>query len=1186
MYLQRASAGSGKTYALTKRYLKLFLGIKIETENPSSHPTAKREASYRLRTKDEIVGSHSHILAITFTNKATNEMKQRFIESLGALAYCTDPDKTDYMRDFTEEFDTSVERVMEAARYGLEELLNNYTEFQVSTIDSFFQGILRSFAYETDLRDNYAVELNDSYISDMGTGATFDDIRDQKASSELQYWIKKIMANGLTGGKRWNILIRKGPAYQNLKTFLELTLREDFMHNREELDKYFHTHPNMREEIESIENNIDEAMESKIKVFVDKAVQCDKEVKTLESGYIKKTFTQQLDKIINTTIDKKNLITFNSFYCTDDDLCKKHHVDKAKGLANKAGLQNAPGDIAKIQSMADDMYYALSKLYIMRKEADNIMANMSFMGLLKEIMIRISQFRQENNIVQLSDTNSILHEIINDDDTPFIYEKIGFEVHHYLIDEFQDTSSMQWINMEPLLNESVAHDYENLIIGDAKQSIYRFRNADFSIITTKVPDSRFKHNIITLGDTPEDNANWRSSHTVVEFNNAIFPFVADRLFDDKEIAFDKPVVDIKKLYLNSAQLSKKPDRDGYVEIRQKIKQEKTKSPENEDGQQGGKLPPMKEVIPIIQELRSRGYKLSDIAVLVRTNDQGTAVIDGLMQYNNEQTDPAEQINFCSTDSLSVNRSKAVSIIVALLEASLQRRMETEPEYTKSEVFINAIQSYLGKHPDDDTQKAIYEYFKGNAEEPSIDDLFKSMENIILPAQVESIIGSEFISKNLRDSEAPFIAAFQDKMLEYCETYNGDTAGFLDWWHKNSKKFTVPTPEGTEAVNIMTFHKSKGLEFRCVIIPYMDGKFEDIRESAWLSPLHDFEKPAADVEEERLREGSLYYALRKKLPPWIPMQITNSLDDTPYRRLYRKIRSRSIIDTLNNMYVAFTRPIDELYIFTNYREEEASIEDEMESLEGAETEITLSEDALVNFIAKSKMFTATPLLEDADPLLMRFTYGTLPTQEEVLRRNAKDEEKKQKTHNIPSHTLSEYYVTKELMELRYRDTEGFDYIHDLHDDANDVRHRGTVLHNVMRYLTHLSTLEKDLDFALLRAHSRGLISRKVMAEAKEFLLPRFKDARVREWFRDGVEVLNERAILTPQKANYPDRIVVDPATNTAVVIDYKFGDKKENKYISQVNRYVQLLHNLHKYARVEGWLWYVELNDFVPCKRLE
>lgn len=1201
IHLQRASAGSGKTYALTGRYIKLLLGEKVKD--------GSRTGYYRLRSEKEIKhGMQSHILAITFTNKATNEMKQRIIEKLSALAEWDDEHPTrdkngnvkypDYMKELAVEFGEPghplpYSKISKVSQYAITELLNDYTEFLVSTIDSFFQAVLRSFAYETDLRNNYAVELNDSYIADMGTAATFDDLRDNESKKKVEYWVNKIMNRHISKGNKWNLPARVGSAYKQLMEFLKLIVKEDFIKNREELIAYFTKHSDLIADIRSLEKSLEDSLKktlnSKLAILCQKAKD---EITFINANDLTAVLDRYLPNQLNKIADITDIDNI-----TDKTIGTRYNEEKSPYKKKIRESGDEPHSLELYRQTAE-VYQLLDNMLVLKNEYALITANFNYLGLLSLIMTHIERFRLDNNIVQLSDTNSILRKIINEDDTPFIYEKIGTAIDHYLIDEFQDTSQMQWDNMLPLLKESLANHNDNLVIGDAKQSIYRFRNADFSIITTDV-QTRFRADQIAIhGTTPQENANWRSAKEVVEFNNHFFPAIIRDNIIELDGTNDRPVADMKELYLNSAQMVMNGDRHGYVEI---IGRPKATNGSDEDD--NGKLPPMTEVAPLVCELLRRGYQQKEIAVLVRTNKQGVAVIDGLMEYNNSRSEGDPMIDFVSGETLYINRAKSVGIIIAVLEAALQRNIakmreyedgnEEEPQaktehresYNRdSDAFINAVNRYRGESPDATIMDAIERYFDGEIQPLSIDELLKEMDNMLLQSQVESIIGSSFISADLRKREAPFIAAFQDKVCDYCENYGSNTAAFLNWWHDNGDNFTIATPEGSDAVNIMTVHKSKGLEFRCVIIPYTDFKYERVRESIWVSPIGT-KKMLQESGSDRYAD-SMFIQNAEILPPWIPMSVNGKLEGTPFEDTLNRCRNRVTIDALNDIYVGFTRAVDELYIFYTPDDNTEKSTNAVimryldiyknDFVESVRTDCVTHERAAEQEDEDGDT-DSEEAAENTDTVYMRYSKGEKPDAATI----AKGRKTEQKIGD--EKMIESYYVSSTLpSELQFRDAEGADYIDNFDDEENDKRELGTVMHNVMRYLTTFATLDKELDFALLRAHVKGFISTDAIAELRSFIKEKLSQEKPRQWFRDDLTVINERNVVSTKRYGWkrrPDRIIVTPQGD-ATIIDFKFGKAEERdvqKYNRQVLDYVTMLRATGMYRSVEGWLWFVNLN---------
>jgi ATP-dependent exoDNAse (exonuclease V) beta subunit len=1120
LYLQRASAGSGKTYTLAKTYIKLILGIK------------KEDGSYRLRESYEMKDIHSHILAITFTNKATDEMKSRFVERLADLAADDSNEKTDYMADLVNDFKTTIPQIRQRAREALSEILNNYTNFQVSTIDSFFQTILRTFTYEADLHDNYQVELDDDYITTMGVDSTLSKVRDNEPNNNVKSLVGYLMNRNADRGKRWNMLLKDEVSYKVLLDFVKQATCEDFKKHKDKLDDYFDNIHNYLAKIKAIEANYD----SDISALCSNNKEIAKKLLEKFGEDITKNFEKQLKK------------------ASDDALCRKlyasalteYKFEGAKSFpVGKDNLQyyNNEDTCNLLNSFYDNCQACLGLIIEKKIFVDSL----PYMGLLYEVLKQISIFRNSNNIVQLSDTNMILRSIINQDDTPFIYERTGCYLHNYLIDEFQDTSAMQWGNLSPLLSESLSRDNDNLIIGDAKQSIYRFRNADYTLITNTVPKT-FTH--IAQGDSLKENTNWRSSKRVIDFNNSLFVYLANELMSKDRKAY----IDFSDIYSGVVQLCGRFKKDkkelGYVEVK---KFESSKEDPN---------PGIDVVGEKIASLIKRGYQQKEIAVLVRTNDEGSAVIDALLKYNESIKDKPDEveIQFISEESLKINRSKAVNIVISTLDsisrgAFSDKDIQSEKSDKASQRknvndLVSYFNHYRAKYPETDAVEVFDKFFANENEAISVSELLKKMPAISLPALTDHII-NEFVPEYLLKNEAPYIAAFQDKVLEYCSLYSPDIFSFVKWWAENSSRFSISSPEGVDAVNIMTIHKSKGLEFRCVILPAFDLKTSSLdSETLWVEPYNEKYKSI--------------------LPPILPIKPTKDLLNTSYKNDYNLLLEKLRFDELNTAYVAFTRAADELYVMLPSPNKNlnkhliAFLENPLiavDMLSGA-----LDEDEKKNCLVKS-------LMKQSDDL---YAYGSPLTSEEI-REYRKDEASQ--TSSRESGEITSYYINTESQNLKCKEEN--DMLAD--EEDRDPRSFGNVMHKVMSEISNTDSADDDMKHSLLKLVTNGTITESIGVEVYNKIKKALTNQEARQWFLPGLKVMNERQLLKHgMQDRRADRIVVNE-NGDAVVIDYKFGDVIVAKYHKQVKEYMWRLRESGLYRSVRGYLWYINEDTIEEVK---
>lgn len=953
MLLQRASAGSGKTFRLAKTYIRLFISHRNE---PGGNYILLPDAALRE--------SHSHILGVTFTNKATNEMKARIVNKLAALA-ATHPEPgfepagwkaPDYLLDFTGENPgaRSVEDdlifmpdgslasrrdISRACRSALRILLNDYGHFNISTIDTFFQGVLRTFAYELRLNDNYHVELNDDYLAQIGVDQTLSAVNrspsDTAGRTEHDYidrWVRNTIADYMRRGEDWNIFRKsdKSGIYSELLSMAKKMSGEAFrLKAAAVIEEYF-------------------SDTSRFTRFYEACSEKAAETETLFKE-MKRAYRDMMQKIIIAHGDSNTEGCFNGMAgCLSyiESLRSRSTVN-----VSKLGAKLLPYYQAELLpfSPASDKYHFLKKNLTWRDDTavtsafcrlgqalflwqralaywQPIMARLHYMSLLHFISRNIEIFRNENNIIPLSDTNEILHRIISREDTPFIYERIGSRLDHYLLDEFQDTSVMQWENLRPLLEGSTATGKECLVIGDVKQSIYRFRNAEPEILGTRVAGELQGTRIIPAPGTPqhitaEINSNWRSTPIVVRANNTFFSIIP-RMLDSADVPFlQSAYADaVQNYHVHPASGDSPAPYEGYVRISfgaplgAEVMPEACKT--DSDGSRI-KLSWHSALGYMVDDLRSRGYRLSDIAILVNRNTEGAYAISSLMDHSKRMkaSNPEYRpIEILSEESLKVEDSAAVRVILAVLRAiargfrlpedgddELQKQRKIK--HFELAGFVANFHSYLARNPGEPIDSVLKKDLDEMLPPQEIQRLLDTLPSTALPAVVEAV-AVEFTS-TMGSEQAAYISAFQDAVLEYCESYPADIASFLSWWDESGHTRTIGAPEGVDALRVMTIHKSKGLEFPVVLIPKADWSLTPINSKLWRELFWVKHTPAGiDLPPE-------------DIPSLLPIMPNASMrdPDSPFHDCFAEFERQYITDHVNKTYVAFTRAVKELHVCT-------------------------------------------------------------------------------------------------------------------------------------------------------------------------------------------------------------------------------------------------------------------------------
>ncbi|MDE7412383.1 MAG: UvrD-helicase domain-containing protein [Muribaculaceae bacterium] len=1140
--LQRASAGSGKTFTLAKKYIWYYITIPIDKDYPGR--------GRRLRTVDELKDSLSHILAVTFTNKATNEMQQRIVEKLHALGYPPSAGKKpDYMKDFVEELSVngrsvSEEKISEVCRRAVEILLNHYSDFQVSTIDSFFQQVLRTFAYESDLSDTYRIEIDTDYLSTMAIDGLLEDINSGHDESGASYWIEEIMSRARSDGKRWNIFA-KSSADTDPYTLLRASVRrlenEDFKKIRRELDSYFKSDPDLTGIYERLRDKYEGEVKKRFEETKAAAKALHRLVKKNE-GLIGEIDLKYFRGKAALAMDMKWYELPKKSGKTVESIAPKY-TGAYTGRKKKGNtsiydeMEDAEQNLAEAFDLwAGKLRSKEFRHWILYKE------NFPFMGMLQAIRRKRDEYLRENNAIELGETNSMLHDIIGEEDTPFIYERIGTRLNHFLIDEFQDTSEMQWRNMSPLLHESVSRGNENLIIGDAKQSIYRFRNADSSLISEKVPEEfGGGHEEAEAGSAR--NTNWRSDLRVVQFNNSFFEFLTLVLNRMVGAEVSEARRDFRTDYRNVVQHPNNKKKNGYVEVRNR---KESDCDWKEYALQG--------VVDTVLDAVSRGFSMRDIAVLVDRNDQGEDVIAAFMDHNASGNPDLPAIEYVSEQSLRLSTSAAVSLVTSVLETICRG---ADPEVREgddrarrgvadwSEVACN-FRFFAMRNPELSTPECLDAFFKSGSDNDGIRRMLAKMQAVTLPALVESII-AEFVPQEIRKRDAVFLAAFQDLVLEYGEGHPSDIASFLQWWDERKGSASISSPENMDAVTVMTVHKSKGLEYPVVIVPFADAGFTDsTKKEEWR-----WVKPAGLGSDA---DG---------LPGYLPVSTNSLLEGTVHEHILNEYYDLKKMDSLNMLYVAFTRAAHELYIFSKPSTTKTPDPLKISSLLDMflETVAEQGEGGPIELVEKS-CFNVS---EDTG-----YSYG--------IKYNPYEKNAKGKEADNSEKDMDDYCTRPTPEFLMYR-TEDLPDIVDAEEgelsDDPDPRSEGNLLHEIMKDVGR----QEDIPRAVRRYTIKGLISREESSRLAALLTVKTSREDVKGWFDGSRKVINERSILhSGRGVKRPDRIMVSPEGD-AVVVDYKFGEslKSSAKYRRQVKNYVAALRETGRFRSVKGYVWYVRLD---------
>ncbi len=908
--IYRASAGSGKTYTLAYEYIRLLLG----------HPDS--EGRYRLNTGDR--HAHRNILAITFTNKATGEMKRRIIHELALLGGCEPGWETEsgYMKSLQDFYGATAEQISAAAREALSGILFDYSQFQVSTIDSFFQTILRTFAREAELTGNYELTLEAVPSVSEGVARLFKSLEenDTPHTRLILAQITRHLLNKMHEGKSADLLNRSGKAYQTLVKEISCMNDEEFStrHDGDAATVHDLTMEYLKDPTRL--NRFAKALSDEITALAEdarqKASQCLGMIERhgLGSGVFRANhFIKGLEKVVADPSADSGTTTV------------KPAAEGVESVLNKG--RSLPGEVsAAVLAASEAILAARTRGKIFRQMIDSTLS----LSLMRHAMRHIDEVRQENNALLLDDTKTLLRKIIGDNDTPFVYERMGIWLNHFLIDEFQDTSRMQWDILRPLVEQGIAPGHDSLIIGDEKQCIYRFRNSDPTLLGAQVARDFARLDIEEKGSAPGSNTNWRSSGTVVEFNNRLFEAMG-------------PARAGEGVYGNVRQLvaAKNQSAPGYVDVARI-------TPQQGSAMADEALPRLYD--NIMRQLRS-GYLPSDIAILVRDGKDATAVAEYLSARQQESPgDP--RFGITSDESLRLQESPAVKMIVSALRLQATTADDVrEQRRSLREVTLLTSRFDEAKGRGLSDQEALEEAVERRGEQTE-----KGGDNAWdLVTQVNLLI-RERIPADMAQAQNAAISAFVDVVNEYSAANPPDSRSFLRWWDINGKRQYVQTPPDPMSVNLMTIHKSKGLQWACVHVPLIDWDAISLKSEEWFST----------------RGLTLAGCDAADIPPYVRLRPCVEMLATPMGERYRRRAGEMATDETNVIYVAFTRAVSELcacYRIPSTPKDVTAGEFVWKALRSAygNENVTIGEPTIAPPRKKSKNTALEPSVTDSMPL---------------------------------------------------------------------------------------------------------------------------------------------------------------------------------------------------------------------------
>ena len=1073
--IYKASAGSGKTFTLSVEYIKLLI---------------KDPQSYRST------------LAVTFTNKATEEMKLRILSQLYGIWKLL-PDSKSYIDKIKEDLDVTEEYMSERAGIALHNIVHNYSYFRIETIDSFFQSVLRNLARELDLTANLRIELNDYQIE---RNAVDELINSLDENSELLTWIMEYIRENMDDDKDWNVI-------GNIKRFGENIFREYYKTNSKKLNERLLEEGFFKQyttKLRQMRNEAEVEMQNEAAQFFDALNHNGIEIDDLNNGKNGPAgyFIKIKKGIYNNTIVTKRLqkvLDEGSESSWVKQKSSKETQDIVRELANST--------LTPLVHHAEDVR---QKNWYIYGSAVLTLRHLNQLRLLNSIENKVRMMNVEQNRFLLSDTHTLLHSLIRDTDSPFIFEKIGNYLENIMIDEFQDTSTVQWQNFKVLLEECMSHGEQqgNLIVGDVKQSIYRWRSGDWRMLNNIEREFPYLNSMLNVCSL---DTNYRSSRRVITFNNAFFKRASELEYADQKSSTQdtSSPEQLKKAYSDVAQ--KVPsfrDNHGYVSINLLP---------NEDYRQQA----LQKTAEAVSLLLDSGANYSDIAILVRSND----IIQLIAEFfANELPD----VKIVSDEAFRLDSSVSVNIIVnAMLWL-------THPDNILAKAYIaKAYQTYVLKKSEQETNKLL-------ATAEGIDSALpcalidKRNDLLTMPIfELAEQIYTLFNIGNIKGEDA-YLYAFYDALTDFIANNTADIDSFVEEWNDSIAAKTIQA-SAIDGIRIITIHQSKGLEFEHVVIPFCDWTLEK-GNTIWCTP---------QVEP--------YNEL-----PLIPVDFSASqMKGTIYEFDYNEEHLQNCVDNLNLLYVAFTRAASSLFVIAqrgtpssrSYIVEQAITDIKLEgsSLDGdpsdkkAELLFSYGELEIVETKAKKKSDNIfTPEVENMNVDMATFSNKVEFKQSNKSRDFVADDD--ENTDDDDRKQLS-YIKTGKILH----------YLFSTINTTDDID-------------TSLAQLEMD---GLIEESGTNIKRLRDMLH-KRFSNRQVADWFSSRWtLFNECTILDYDAATDTVREHRPDRVMKDEKTGEVVIVDFKFGSPRP-EYVEQVNRYKALTQNMG-YPNVKGYLWFVYSN---------
>ena len=1095
-HIYKSSAGSGKTYTLVKEYLKIVL----------RHPTKTR-----------------NILAITFTNAAAAEMKERIIGELGNIGGLQGKDAgqirghslaNQILNELEAEYGVSPapEHLVANAGLVLKNILHNYADFSVSTIDSFVHRVIRTFSFDLFLPFHFDVELDAEVLLDQAT-----DILISRAGRDrhLTRLLVAFIISQADDGKDLRI--------EKLISSLGATLMEEDAGEPVKrlkglsLEDFFRISQKIREKIRGFEQEVAGRAGEALEMIHRHGLGAEHFSRKGSGiyGYFSKLAAGPV----------RQYITPNSYVMKT--LEEDKWTSSATGGSEKRAIESIKGDLR-------DLFYLIAgpDLSGISDYKTCLALGKYFfqVAVLNELDRVLQEVKSDNVLLHISDFNKMVAAIVAEQPVPFIYERLGERYQHYMIDEFQDTSGLQWQNLLPLVDNSLAGGHLSLVVGDGKQAIYRFRNGDveqFACLPAltdairSVARPEWEQSLRSNYLPKHLGTNYRSREEIVTFNNRLFAFAAGFLPEN-----------LQTIYEDAGQQALKTKAGGTVEVRFLDPAAQQGGSPDAGGDPAGEAATtdydtltLDAVTAAIERAMNDGHPFQDITILCHSNAKASMVARHLLQKG---------MPVISSESLLLSQSDEVIFILAFIRLLANQY---------DQVAATEILGYLIRYNRITTPHSLHECLQGirkhndagDGRLPMIQPLDELFRQNHIPASFH-----DFFHLNLYDicehiiriffagqgTPNPFVAFFSDAVYDYTERNTASVVDFLAWWEEKGQTCSLVLPDGVDAVRIMTIHKSKGLQFPVVMVPFADHSFfRTTKRGKWV-----------DVQLGDIPE----------LPTtWVGMS-SGDLGGTPYEAELLTEQGKSHLDTLNMVYVAFTRPIDKLFIFSKKTKKTNRLSTGQLLQSFLQQEGLWDEERLVYSFGMAEGLHAS-------------ASGRPPAKKDIAADG-------QPGHAAMPPVTFETIVSQpwsRVLRMRSHQAE-----RSMIAGGEEFLERGNLLHRVMENIT----TPADVSRVLRQLVETGEMDRADMTEWEEKISRLIGREEVSTYFATGLKVKKEAGIYDSNGDYYrPDRIVI--GEDETVVMDYKTG-KQYAKHQQQMERYADLLSRMG-YRNIKKLILYLD-----------